>query len=58
LEIPLVKNETSIKGDRKCHKVDIFCKSNEPPKITAYNMNCNKNLLTDGMPKSMSLNIN
>lgn len=37
MEIPLVKNETSIKGDRKCHKVDIFCKSNEPPKITAYN---------------------
>lgn len=37
MDIPLVKNETSIKGDRKCHKVDIFCISNEPPKITAYN---------------------
>jgi hypothetical protein len=35
--IPLLKNEPSKKGDRKNHKVDIFCKTNDPPTIIAYN---------------------
>ena len=35
-EISMIKKDRK-KGDRKKHKVDIFCKNDNPPKIWAHN---------------------